>query len=45
MLQIFDHPWITKYSRKYEDSSDEDKQSSSSSELSLVENECEDSVL
>ena len=25
MLQIFDHPWITKYSRKYENSDDEDK--------------------
>lgn len=35
MLQIFDHPWITKYSKKYEDSSDEDQQSSSSSVASI----------
>jgi serine/threonine protein kinase len=42
MLQIFDHPWITKYSRKYEESSDEEKRSSTTSEVSA---EIEDSVL
>jgi len=42
MLQIFDHPWITKYSRKYEESSDEEKRSSTTSEESA---ELEDSVL
>ena len=38
MLQIFDHPWITKYSRRYEESSDEEKQSTTSEEsIELVE--------
>ena len=40
MLQIFDHPWITKYSRKYELSSDEERLSSSTE--SVEEYEIED---